>query len=81
MVDISDTALVPRELDYRSNDGVEAALVWNQATGHLWVSVNDSRTDESFRLDVEAHYAVDAFNHSSAYAARRGVDYREPLRV
>ena len=81
MVDTTTTDLIPRELDYRSNDGIDVSLLWSQASGRLWVSVSDTRTDELFQLNVEPHNAVDVFNHPYAYAAQRGVEYREPVRV
>jgi hypothetical protein len=73
--------LIPVELDYRANDGVEVSLLWHKPTNSLTVSVFDSRTSETFELKVASHHALDAFLHPYAYAAAHGVDYREPVRV
>ena len=76
------TAAVPQqELDYRANDGVEVALLWDRTTDCLAVSVYDGRTGEAFELAVESHEALDAFRHPYAYAAFRGIDYQTPLRA
>ena len=64
------------ELAQRANDGVEIRLLWNRADGRLTISVDDSRTGESFDLAAESgKEALDAFHHPFAYAAARGVAY------
>ena len=69
-----DTAqLFPVELAHRSDDGVEVWLYWQRDTNRVFVSVFDSRTGESFRVDVGGACALDAFHHPYAYAARRGI--------
>jgi hypothetical protein len=65
-----------KELDYRSNDGVEVALLWHEETNRLTVSVRDLRADSAFEVEVESEHALDAFNHPYAYAAFRGIGYR-----
>jgi hypothetical protein len=65
-----------RELDYRSNDGVEVALLWHEATNRLTVSVRDLRAGNAFEFEVGSDHALDAFNHPYAYAAFRGIGYR-----
>jgi hypothetical protein len=73
--------LIPVELDYRANDGVEVSLLWHKRTDSLAVFVNDTRTDEMFEIEVDASTALDAFHHPYAYAAARGVEYGEPVGV
>ena len=69
-----------RELDKRVNDGLEVRLLWSEDDDYLTVAVRDEKADESFELVVDRAEAVDAFHHPYAYAAFRGVDYREPWR-
>ena len=73
--------LIPVELDYRANDGVEVSLLWHKRTDTLAVFVNDTRTDEMFEIEVDSTNALDAFHHPYAYAASRGVEYGEPVGV
>ena len=64
-----------KELAHRANDGVEVALLWNETSGALVVTVDDARSGDRFQLSVESRNALDAFNHPYAYAARAGVEY------
>ena len=64
-----------RELDFRSNDGLEVALLWEPAAKRLKVAVRDTKGGDDFELDVSATEALDAFNHPYAYAARRGIHF------
>ena len=73
MVDSPNKDLIPLELDYRANDGVEVSLLWHKPTNRLFVSVNDTRSGELFELDVASDYALDAFEHPYAYAHSRGL--------
>ena len=58
-----------RELDSRVNDGIEVRLLWSSADGNLSVAVNDSRTGQSFSVDVpDAKSSLDVFHHPYAYA-------------
>jgi hypothetical protein len=58
-----------RELDSRVNDGIEVRLLWSSADGNLSVSVNDTRTGQSFLVDVpDAKSSMDVFHHPYAYA-------------
>jgi hypothetical protein len=59
-----------RELDYRSNDGIEVWLLWRQAEDELVVVVSDERSGEFFELATEAREALEVFEHPYAYAAR-----------
>jgi hypothetical protein len=67
-----------RELSYRSNDGLEVWLLWSKPEGRLFVLVVDSKTGDSFEIDVDSDRALDAFEHPYAYAAWRGVEYTAP---
>ena len=59
-----------RELEARTNDGVEVRLLWHPSSNCVAVEVVDSRTGEQFALAVHAADALDAFHHPFAYAAR-----------
>ena len=57
-----------RELDHRSNDGIDVALLWDAHTNRVFVAVEDERRGESLELEVDAANALDAFRHPYAYA-------------
>jgi hypothetical protein len=70
-----DTAV--RELDHRRSDGIDVRLLWDSRTNHVTVAVEDSRSEVSFELPVEAADALDAFYHPFAYVRRdHGADRR-----
>ena len=56
-----------RELDHRTNDGIEVSLPWNPHTNHVFVAIADQRSGESIELIVRAVDALDAFRHPYAY--------------
>ena len=63
-----------RELDYRSADGVEVALLWHASADFLSVVVSDARAGEAFELVLDDHESpLDVFRHPYAYAAQRGL--------
>jgi hypothetical protein len=62
-----------RELDHRHVNGIDVTLSWSPVTDALFVTVLDD-AGEPFELVVDAHEALDAFNHPFAYAAFRGAD-------
>ena len=62
-----------RELDRRSSDGLDVALLWQPETNRVSVSVFDAKTGDDFGIDVEPAEALDAFHHPYAYAAIRGI--------
>ena len=63
-----------RELAFRSNDGMDVALLWHTASDLLSVVVADVRTDARFELVLDRDdRAMDVFHHPYAYAARRGM--------
>ena len=59
-----------RELDRRSNDGIDVALLWSPRTNRVWITLEDARTEESFELDIDPSDALDAFQHPYAYLSR-----------
>ena len=70
-----------RELAFRSNDGMDVALLWHTANDLLSVVVADSRTDERFELVLDHDDpAMDVFHHPFAYAARRGLELGDRTR-
>jgi hypothetical protein len=64
-----------RELDYRSNDGLEVTLLWQPETDRITVRVFDGKSGDDFDLTVDRADAMDAFKHPYAYAASRGVHF------
>jgi len=65
--------LVPadaRELDHRSNDGIDVTLLWSAQTNRVWISVVDEKRGGWFEQDVHPALALDAFEHPFAYANR-----------
>jgi hypothetical protein len=64
-----------RELDYRSTDGLEVALLWQPETNRISVKVFDAKTGDDFDLEVDPAEATDAFHHPYAYAANRGLHF------
>lgn len=59
-----------RELDQRHANGIDVTLWWHPPDDRLVVAVRDGAGD-AFELTVDAHEALDAFEHPYAYAARR----------
>ena len=57
-----------RELDSRSGNGIDVTLLWDPHTNVLCVAVVDEREGASFRFEVDAADALDAFRHPYAYA-------------
>ena len=64
-----------RELDQRSNDGIEVTLLWGEADNRVLVLVVNTCSLEAFELEAEPAAALDVFDHPFAYAAFRGIDY------
>ena len=59
---------VTRELDRRTSDGIEVALLWNPRTNQVLISVVDGRAGEAFQFEVGASDALRAFHHPYAFA-------------
>ncbi len=58
-----------RELDHRTNDGIDVRLLWNSRTNHVFVAVEEQRSGQSFELTIPRADALDAFHHPYAYRA------------
>jgi hypothetical protein len=68
-------ATMTRELDYRTNNGLEVVLQWDCRSRNLTVEVHDAVSGDEFTFPVDAAHALDAFRHPFAYAAHRGLPY------
>ena len=55
------------ELDFRTSDGIDVALLWHRPTNTLSISVSDAKTGDRFAVPVRADAALDAFRHPYAY--------------
>jgi hypothetical protein len=64
-----------RELDFRSNDGLEVTLLWQPETNGTIVRVFDAKTGDDFDFEVDPAEAMDAFHHPYAFAATRGLHF------
>jgi len=65
-----DSLTSVRELDCRWTNGIQVRLLWRQVDGRLSVAVVDTRSGESFRIDVrDGQRPLDVFQHPFAYAA------------
>ena len=62
------TDINARELDHRTNDGIDVTLFWSPQSNRLWVAVYDERHDDSFEIEVDPSEALDAFHHPYVYA-------------
>lgn len=75
MVKTSSVAETPieqlRELDRRSCNGINVALVWEPETNCVFVGVIDEGTGSEFAIEVDPANALDAFYHPFAYERRR----------
>jgi hypothetical protein len=61
-----------RELDHRVSDGIDVRLLWRPHDDRALVTVADSKTGESFTIEVGADQrAFDVFHHPDAYAGNR----------
>jgi hypothetical protein len=59
-----------RELDSRTNDGINVRLLWRPDDSRVIVAVHDAKTGEAFELLVpDGKPALDVFHHPYAYAA------------
>jgi hypothetical protein len=64
-----------RELDRRTDGGIDVRLNWNPDTDGLTVTVHDTLTGELFELQVAASDALFAFRHPYAYASLLGTGH------
>jgi hypothetical protein len=58
-----------KELASREANGLAVALLWDASEDAITVSVDDTRTGDRFRIEVDRMCALDAFYHPFAYAA------------
>jgi hypothetical protein len=66
------TTTLMRELDHRSSNGIDVRLMWCERDGRVHVAVNDTKTGETFTVEVrEGESAAKVFQHPFAYAGRR----------
>jgi predicted RecB family endonuclease len=71
------TTHLTRELDRRTNDGIDVRLLWCEHDDRVLVAVRDAKTGEAFAVEVKAgESALDVFRHPYAYAAFHRVDTR-----
>jgi len=66
-----------RELAFRSGDGVEVTLAWDEDTDELSVVVWDRRRGRYFELRPDAERALDAFYHPYMHVASSVAYYEE----
>jgi hypothetical protein len=71
---MTNSPRIPRELDARSNDGLDIRLLWNPADDALTVTVADARSEELFIIPVASHEATAAFRHPFTFAREPAVD-------
>jgi hypothetical protein len=66
-----------RELHRRVNDGILVRHLWTVQDDRLWVAVADSKTGETFGVEVrDRTRALEVFRHPYAYAACDALDTR-----
>ncbi len=70
-----------RELDSRTNEGIDVRLLWDSLTDRVWVDVDDSRSQESFTFPVAAADSLGAFHHPFAYAFTFELAEREGSKI
>ena len=69
------TTHLTRELDRRTNDGIDVRLLWCEHDGRVIVAVRDAKTGDAFAVEVqEGERALDVFRHPYAYAAFHRID-------
>lgn len=63
-----------RELDSRMCNNIQVRLLWSEHENRVWVSLMDTGTGATSRLDVAAgERPLDVFRHPFAYAALHGI--------
>jgi len=56
-----------RELDHRTDDGIDVTLFWKPLANQVFIEVADRRSGEWCELEVEARDALGAFHQPFAY--------------
>jgi hypothetical protein len=60
-----------RELDQRTNDGLDVRLLWDPGEDRVTVAVTDHRNGEDFEIEVgPGDRPLDVFHHPFAYRRR-----------
>ena len=59
-----------RELDRRTNDGIDVRLLWDPQTDRVSITVEDQRSEEILELEVDPADALAAFHHPYVYTDR-----------
>jgi hypothetical protein len=67
----------PRELAYRSNDGLEVTLLWHPARDELTVCGTDKRSDARFAIHPERHLALQVYYHPYCYVTSSDIGYED----
>jgi hypothetical protein len=70
-----------RELARRTGNGVEVALLWNQARGCVKVAVSDGRLCHHVDLELTGADALRAFEQPFAHASSLLWDFQNGLRA
>jgi hypothetical protein len=73
----TETAI--RELDCRSSDSIDVALLWNSQTDRVYVAVQDTRRGESFEFEADPADALAGFHHPSPTPPTGGRIIRAPI--
>ena len=64
-----ETLTSMRELHSRTADGIVVRLLWRQLDNRVFVAVDDSRTGNTFSVQVpEGERPLHVFDHPYAYA-------------
>jgi hypothetical protein len=71
----------PRELAYRSNDGLEVTLFWRPGRDELTVCGSDHRSGVSFKIRPERHLALDVYYHPYCYVTSNDISYEDHRRA
>jgi hypothetical protein len=67
-----------RELDARTNDGIDVRLLWSPADGALLLQVDDAELQTRLVLPVPPDEALFAFHHPFAFAGTANRTDRVP---
>ena len=62
------------ELHSRASDGIEVQMLWSRVDGRVEVFVFDTRSGDSFTIEVHGgERALEVFHHPFAYAAQHEI--------
>jgi hypothetical protein len=71
------TRPAPRELAYRTHDGIEVTLFWEPGSGLLTVCVCDYKRGAYFEVHPEPRRALHAFYHPYSYEPSSAVHFED----